>query len=535
MADTHPNPADEQRTAEPSSREATSQAIPLTASQATRSWFAATTAFLTVITQHIKGLSITVFAVLCALVTYNEISQPTVLIDPFEVPATLSEQGYTGLAIANKFIDQIHAINRQGKTTMKGQKFAASWMEAPPQIDVPREGLLIQSILQGIKTYLGGETVRIIGEVTRRDNLIYVTTRVSGQAPKTCLSTLNKLDDILLECAEHVYQYTKPYILASYLYDRDKERSKEIIRYILATPPQRDDAWAYNLWGLHLADQKRYQDAIAKYQHAIAISEPGDGASVNAHYNWGLALVWLDKPEEAMAKFQHTIELDHTHAEAYIDLGLILTDQGKHAQAAANYKQAIKIEPNHDRAYFSWGTDLYRQKDDRGAAAKFQQIIDLKPSDVEPFLQWGYALANLGDFDGAIAKYRQAVELEPKTSEAYSLWGQALVEQDDYDQAITRFNQASALAPTDVWANLYWGIALLEKGQPAGASDKFREVLSVDENNLIAQLNLGTALHEQDHHQAALAAYQKVIELNGPDGTYATHATTAIETLYVSQ
>ena len=106
-------------------------------------------------------------------------------------------------------------------------------------------------IIQFIKDNFGADTTRIVSEVILQNDRLHVTIRVSGKPAETFPGQLEDLDDILLEAAEHIYQYTQPYFLAAYLYGVDKiERCREIIPFILRNPPDEDDAWAYNLWGL---------------------------------------------------------------------------------------------------------------------------------------------------------------------------------------------------------------------------------------------------------------------------------------------
>jgi tetratricopeptide (TPR) repeat protein len=58
-------------------------------------------------------------------------------------------------------------------------------------------------------------------------------------------------------------------------------------------------------WGYVLNNQKKYGEAIAKYQKSIEI-DPKFGA---AYRNWGVTLVHLGKDAEAKEKFKKADEL----------------------------------------------------------------------------------------------------------------------------------------------------------------------------------------------------------------------------------
>ncbi len=481
---------------------------------AKRAWNISIKAILETIPKITKILAIFLFITLLSLVTYREINKDAVIIEPFEVPKMLATQGYTGQVIANKFIDQINYIRDHAATTMQSLQFSAAWMETPPKIQVPQGGEFLESILTNIKNYFGDDTTRIIGEVVLHNDHLHVTTRVSGEPAKTFSGPLDELDDVLRQSAEHIYQYADPYILASYLYDVDKKRSIEIIPHILRRPPPEDDAWAYNLWGLILFDQKEFAGAIAKYQKALSIKINGVGAHVHAYYNWGLALKAQKKYAEAIAKYRKAVDLDPSHVQAYNSWGRALEEQGDYAGAIDKYRAAIEVDPKNDNAYLDWATALLVKGDYAGAIAKYQQVIDLNPDAVRAYDNWGLALKEQGDFAGAIDKYRTAVAVNPQYDNAYFNWGTALLGQKDYAGAIDKYRKTIELVPSHVQAYNAWGRALEGQGDYTGAIAKYRTAVDLDPKNDYAYLNWGNALFEQKNYKEAADLFQKVVTLN---------------------
>jgi superkiller protein 3 len=481
---------------------------------AKRTWNISLTAILETIPKITKILAIFLFITLFSLVTYKEINKDAVVIEPFEVPGALASQGYTGQVIANKFIDQINFIRNRASTTMQSLQFNAAWMEVQPEIHVPQGGEILESILTNIKNYFGDNTTRIIGEVVLRNDRLHVTTRVSGRPAKTFSGQLDELDTVLRQSAEHIYQYTQPYILASYLYDVDKKRSIEIIHHILRRPPPEDDAWAYNLWGLILFDQKDYAGAMAKYRKALSSKIDGVGAHVHAYNNWGLALKVQGRYAEAIAKYKKAVDLDPTHVQAYNGWGRALEDQGDYAGAVDKYRTAIEVDPKDDNAYFNWATALLTRGDYAGAIAKYQQVIDLNPDAVLAYTNWGRALEGQGDYDGAIDKYRAAIAVAPKDDNAYFSWGTALHVQGDYAGAIDKYRKTLELAPSHVRAYNNWGRALEEQGDYAGAIAKYRTAVDLAPKDDNAYLNWGNALFTQRNYKEAAVRFQKAVTLN---------------------
>lgn len=517
-----------------------------------RTWSVSLNALFEAIPKITKILAIFLFITLFSLVTYKEINKDAVIIEPFEVPEMLATQGLTGQAIANKFIDQINFIWNRASTTMQSLQFTAAWMETEPEIHVPQGGEFMESILTNIRNYFGDDTIRIIGEVVLHNDRLHVTTRISGKPAKTYSGQIDELDAVLRQSAEHIYHYAQPYILASYLYEVDQERSIEIIRDALRRPPPEDDAWAYNLWGLILFDRKDYAGAIAKYQKALNTKTNGVGAHVHAYNNWGMALKVQGDFATAIAKYRKAVDLDPTHVQAYNGWGRALEKQGDYAGAIDRYRKAIAVDPKDDNAYFNWGTALLVQDDYPGAIAKYQQVIDLNPDAVLAYNNWGWALVEQGDYagaidkfraaiavepkdhnaffnwgttllfqgdnPGAIAKYKKAVELAPSYVPAYNNWGRALVNQSDYTAAIDMYRKAVDFDPKNANAYLNWGNALMEQLNFKEAADRFQKVVSLDRKNIGAYFNLGLALKELENHDEAIAAFQYFIELDpGPE------------------
>jgi len=310
-------------------------------------------------------------------IAYRELTKDVVLIEPFEVPEELGKKGYTGRAIANRLIDQIDLIKTTAKTSLERKQFIAEWSRTQLDVQVPGAAISLRSFLEYIKEFWGNPPSRIGGEIFVQSDSLSIVVRGVGNLTKTISGRLENLDEMLRQAGLHIYKYTQPYTLALYFYNKNDEKASiiEVVEYIISHEPPDDDVGAYNLWGIVLHDQLKYEEAIAKYKKAIELDPKG----IPVYGNWGN----------------------------------VLADQRDYEGAIAKYKKLIDLDPKNAIAYFNWGTVLQEQKDYDGAIAKFEKAIEFDPRDATAYFNWGKVLQEQKDYDGAIAKFEKAIELDP--------------------------------------------------------------------------------------------------------------------------
>jgi Tfp pilus assembly protein PilF len=95
--------------------------------------------------------------------------------------------------------------------------------------------------------------------------------------------------------------------------------------------------------GIALAQQNRFDDAIAAYKKALAY--PTYTTPEVAYYNMGEAYIRLGKPQEAQESFRAAIQLEPTMVAAHYGLGLALSQGGRRDEAKAAFRQARDLDP----------------------------------------------------------------------------------------------------------------------------------------------------------------------------------------------
>lgn len=162
------------------------------------------------------------------------------------------------------------------------------------------------------------------------------------------------------------------------------------------------------------------------------------------------------------------------------------------------------------------------------AIAHFHHVLEASPDFYEGWYERGLALERLGDYEAAIASYDRALSLNPKDDAACEIWhdrGNALqYGLGDYQSALICYVRALQIKPNHELAWQNRGNALLYGLNNAReALTCYNHVITINADNPLAWRNRGNALAELQHFDAAIASYEKAIELK-PDDQVAWHA-----------
>jgi tetratricopeptide (TPR) repeat protein len=157
------------------------------------------------------------------------------------------------------------------------------------------------------------------------------------------------------------------------------DRLSEAERVLQRAARVRDAAAEYNL-GIVLDRQKRWDEARARYERALAINpfhtrsmnnlgiglaRRGQASAALAMYgralesapddpevlsNFASVLIGERRLDEAMRALQTAIAIDPDAPDAYNNLGIALAQSGRWTEAKAHFEQALKRAPNHTDA-----------------------------------------------------------------------------------------------------------------------------------------------------------------------------------------
>ncbi|RKU22485.1 hypothetical protein C6499_19745 [Candidatus Poribacteria bacterium] len=117
---------------------------------------------------------------------------------------------------------------------------------------------------------------------------------------------------------------------------------------------------AYQDRGKAYLDDKRYTEAVAAFQKAIALAaglddDLQDSHSENTHIyvHLGAAYIGMKAYQQAIEALQHAIAQDADLVDAHYNLGYAYVEQGAYDQAIPHLERVIAVAPHLKRAYYN--------------------------------------------------------------------------------------------------------------------------------------------------------------------------------------
>jgi tetratricopeptide (TPR) repeat protein len=178
----------------------------------------------------------------------------------------------------------------------------------------------------------------------------------------------------------------------------------------------------YNLFGLALYLERRYEDALAVFKRGLEINTANKRLKFNVkmirnrlhNYSSGVAYSRIGKSENAISRFRKTINLDPRFVDARLRLGMEYLKCRKSEQALYEFKRIKAICPDYSDIHYVW-------------------------------FGMGLALRQQGKSDEALQVLSKCVKKKPDYDQAHNVMGEILFEKGDYQSAIQHFGHAISI------------------------------------------------------------------------------------------
>ncbi len=218
--------------------------------------------------------------------------------------------------------------------------------------------------------------------------------------------------------------------------------------------------------------------------------------SIESLLKQGIELFTQRKYDEAIAKFQEVIRRDPKSWNAYLYMARSYIGKTSWTDAVASGRKALELAPDQKdvipvlaEALLGAGTDALKRGQFTEAANHLVEYVKLKPADYQGYLQLGRAY--LGN-----AAYADALR--------------ALV------QGLGQTTEPGARQQL-VQGLLDGGRQALSSGNAGAAVNMLQEYVRHDSGNVSAYVELGKAYWQNGNLTGAMSAFQRVLQLNPND------------------
>jgi len=201
------------------------------------------------------------------------------------------------------------------------------------------------------------------------------------------------------------------------------------------------EAQDYLQRGRNYLIEKKYQDAIAQIQKALAIN-PQDAFG---YVSLGEAYGALGDNKKAIEYFRKAMDIIPNYLEAYAALGYVYISSGQQQEAVAVFQKATEINPKYAEGYRGLGYIYSRLGQYEPAIAQYQKALKIDPNNMYYNKEMGFLYVSLGQYREAISYFQKAIKLNPEYAEGYTGLGFVYLSLGQHQDAKDYFQKARQL------------------------------------------------------------------------------------------
>jgi len=240
--------------------------------------------------------------------------------------------------------------------------------------------------------------------------------------------------------------------------------------------PRQPRSFSYRHHAVALADQQRYEEAIAELRKALALA-PED---VDTHITLGSVCLDLGQHTQALHHFEQARAGDPTHARTYRGLGDALIGLDRLDEAVQQYDRAAQLDPDDPITLNCLASAQARRGRFAQALELFERTLALAPDYADAHLNLGNTYLSAGQLDSAAAAYEHALRCQPEHADALHNLGVVEMQRGNTNGAIDCFRRILKVAPHRPGAQTDLVHALLAAQRTDEALDIIRKTLATD-------------------------------------------------------
>lgn len=256
-----------------------------------------------------------------------------------------------------------------------------------------------------------------------------------------------------------------------------------------------------------------WKNSIELYSHTLETTKN----NYIAHNNIGLALAEERRFDEAIANYNEAIRILPVYYSAYNNRGLAYDAAGQYQQAIESYNQAIRIRPDDFAAYVNRGNTYTSMEQYQSAIQDFNTAIRLQPGCIQAYSNIGNIYIKLGQYQSAIENFNTAIRQKPDIAYFYIWRGNVYFDLNQYQSAYNDFSKAIQLNPNSADAYSNRGAVYAKSGQYQLAINDFNKTISINPDYTKAYINRAAIYGMLNQYHDVIKNLSEVLRLKPDD------------------
>jgi tetratricopeptide (TPR) repeat protein len=269
----------------------------------------------------------------------------------------------------------------------------------------------------------------------------------------------------------------------------------------------------YAAWGLALERQRKFSQAIQKYDRALQIHELNKFALEHR----ALCNSEIENYTLALNDLEKVIRLDPANTSTLLSRAYVQSENGFFKEAIADCKRVIAIDPKKAAAWYQLACAKAQLKEFKEAKAACEQALKLSPKYLAALCEHAWITKEIGDHKAACKEYDAVIRIDPKYSSAYYSRGYLFREDKQYAKAIADLTKAIELDPTNA-------IYFCSRGCARVRNQNYKEAIEDCTQSIKLNPNRGHPYYSRGEAYIALAKYDWAVkDFTSAIGTYSKY------------
>jgi tetratricopeptide (TPR) repeat protein len=291
---------------------------------------------------------------------------------------------------------------------------------------------------------------------------------------------------------------------------RDRRTEAERLCLEAATLDE-SDPWPYYTLGTMYTKLKRYDEAIASLEKALALDPDQDEFKLHL----AIAYAWTGN-ENALDLYREVVERNPENSMVHVRMGWINTRLSRLEEAIEEHKLAIRLDPENVYAYRGLGY-VYELNDSLPKAVEcYKRGKELAPSnEFRAVMCWflGRAYMREEKHDEAVAEFSNAIDLRPSDPIFYMVMLRSYRDMGRGEEGLGIVKEAVREHPEDAQFLEVLAGSYVVLRRPNEAIAAYKEVIRLNPDLGDAYVGMGNAYMQLDSLDASVSNYRKARNL----------------------